>query len=502
MTKPDARNDAQNRPGLSAVGKQAEAGRNSVTPTGKSPEWLASLDAAFDACRIADDAVLSFHHHLRNGDAVLCAVLDAAARRGLKGLGIAASSIFPVHAPLVEHIRSGVVTRLWTGYMKGSVADAVSCGELPTVARLQSHGSRARALALGEIVVDVAFIGAPAADPAGNLTGAVGSAACGPLGYPQIDAAHAGKVVALVHEVHDAPLPRCEIDAADVDFAVRVDRIGDPAGIASGTTRIATDPVGLMIASRAAAVVAAAGHVRDGLSLQTGAGGSSLATASAVGDLMRKAGCQGSFLSGGICGPHVDLVRAGVFRKIWDVQCFDRAAVDSYASDPWHFAMSAARYASPLEPQSIASQLDVVILGASEVDRDFNINVTTAGNGRIIGGPGGHPDTAAGAKLAIATTRLTAGGYAKIVDRVGAITTPGADVDVLVTDLGISVNPRHAALERELRKGGVAIIPIETQVRMSAERAERGRVAPAGRVVAIVEDREGGVRDEIRATVT
>ena len=461
--------------------------------------WLDTIDAAFDACGITDGSVLSFHHHLRNGDAVICDVIDLAARRGLKGLGIAASSLFPVHAPLAEHIRAGVVTRLWTSYMNGPVAEAVSRGALDSVAILQSHGGRARAIAQAEIPIDVAFVAAPAADRAGNLTGAIGAAACGPLGYPQSDVAHARHTVAMVQEIHDAPLSRTEIAARDVDYAVQVPSIGDPTGIVSGTTRIASDETGLLIAERAAEVIAAAGLLRDGLSMQTGAGGASLATVAVMGERMRQRKVTGSFLSGGICGTHVALVREGLFQEIWDVQCFDREAVASYREDPWHHAMSAAKYASPLEPDSIASRLDAMILGAAEIDRDFNINVTTAGNGLIIGGPGGHPDTAAGATLSIATTRLTANGYAKVVDRVGTITTPGDDVDVLVTEAGVAVNPRRPALAQDLRDAGLPVLQVDEMIRLAAERATRKRIVPSGPVVAILEDRRGGIRDRIRA---
>ena len=68
-------------------------------------------DAAFPACEIRSGATLSFHHHLRNGDQVLNSVLAVAAARGLTDLTVAASSLFPVHAPLVEHMRRGVVLK-------------------------------------------------------------------------------------------------------------------------------------------------------------------------------------------------------------------------------------------------------------------------------------------------------------------------------------------------------------------------------------------------------
>ena len=70
-----------------------------------------SIRAAIEACGLRDGGVISFHHHLRNGDSVLNSVLDEIARMGLRNIRIAPSSLFPVHAPLVEHIRSGVVTR-------------------------------------------------------------------------------------------------------------------------------------------------------------------------------------------------------------------------------------------------------------------------------------------------------------------------------------------------------------------------------------------------------
>ncbi len=92
-----------------------------VCPFRGSEKLLHDIDSAFDACDIRSGAMLSFHHHLRNGDQVLNAVLSVAARRRLTDLGIAASSLFPVHAPLVEHMRHGVVTRISTAYAAGQL---------------------------------------------------------------------------------------------------------------------------------------------------------------------------------------------------------------------------------------------------------------------------------------------------------------------------------------------------------------------------------------------
>ena len=119
---------------------------------------LPSLRAAIEACGLRSGATVSFHHHLRNGDDVLRAVMAEIAALGLRDIRVAASSIFPVHAPLAEHMRSGVVTGIATGYMSGAVAEAVARGWLATPAVMQTHGGRARAIESGDLHIDVAFV--------------------------------------------------------------------------------------------------------------------------------------------------------------------------------------------------------------------------------------------------------------------------------------------------------------------------------------------------------
>jgi citrate lyase subunit alpha/citrate CoA-transferase len=463
---------------------------------------LRDIDAAFDACNIRDGATLSFHHHLRNGDQVLNQVLAVAARRGLKGLRIAPSSLFPVHAPLVEHMRSGVVTRLSTAYVAGPVAEALSRGVLATPVVMQTHGGRARVIESGELHIDVAFVAAPAADRRGNLSGAEGPAACGPLGYAMVDVQFADRVVAVTD--HLCPYPLCPIDISQekVDFIVSVDSIGDPKGILSGSTRSTTEPVGLQIASTAAQVIAASGLLCDGFSFQTGAGGVSIATSMYVKSLMSERRVQGSFGAGGVTGYLVDMLEAGLFRTVFDVQCFDLRAVESYRNDRRHQAMSASLYANPHNRGPLVEQLDAMLLGAAEVDLAFNVNVTTGSGGIILGGSGGHADTAAGAKLALVTTRLAASAGPKIVDRVGCITTPGETIDAVVTEAGVAVHPRRGDLRDRLKSAGIEVLTIEQLQAHARElspniRTEASPIADA-RVVGVVEYRDGQVIDVIR----
>jgi citrate lyase subunit alpha/citrate CoA-transferase len=461
---------------------------------------LDTISQAFEACAIRDGATLSFHHHLRNGDQVLNIVLAEAARRGLRGLTVAASSLFPVHEPLVARLRSGVVRRIFTAYMSGPVADAVSQGVLDVPVVMQTHGGRARAIEAGELPIDVAFIAAPAADRYGNLNGVSGPAACGPLGYAMVDAQHAAWVVAVTD--HIVGYPACPIDISQecADFVVRVDSIGDPRGILSGTTKPTTDPVGLRIAATATQVIEASGLLGSGFSFQTGAGGVSLAVAAELRSVLRRLKIQGAFAAGGVTGYLCDMLDEDLFRAIFDVQCFDLKAVDSYRRDPRHMAMSASMYANPASRGAVVDQLDTMILGAAEVDLDFNVNVTTGTTGRILGGSGGHADTADGSRLAIVTTRLMASGGPKIVDRVGCITTPGSTVDVVVTEAGIAVNPRREDLARRLRDAGLDVRPIEALRAAAGPAPAPVHASPAGRIVAVVEYRDGSVIDVVRAS--
>lgn len=457
------------------------------------------LDSVLKKLSLRDGSTLSFHHHLRNGDAVLLAVIDACARAGLRDLHIAASSIFPVHAPLVAHMERGVVTGLCTNFLSGPVAQAVSRGMLAKPVMLRTHGGRARAIADGALKIDAAFVAAPSADPLGNISGTEGPCACGVLGYPQCDVAHAAHVVAVTDTLVDFPVRAIQIGQDRVDHVALVPSLGDRSGILSGTTRPSDQPADLEIARLASAVIEASGLMVDGFSLQNGAGGASLATARTLGERMSARGIRGGFASGGITGFHVDMLEAGLFDALLDVQCFDLAAIDSFRHDPRHQGISASVYANPHRRGAVVDRLDAVVLGATEIDLDFNVNVTTRADGTIAGGSGGHADTAAGAKLAIVTTKLTAAGYPKIVPRVGTLTTPGATIDALVTDQGIAVNPCRPDLRERLTAAGLALRDIADLHRLAQQQSQRmPDPAREGDIVAMSEYRDGTLIDVIR----
>lgn len=456
------------------------------------------LTDALDRAALQDGATLSFHHHLRDGDDVMRQVLFACADLGLRDLHIAPSSLFPCHGALIPLLENGTVTRITTSYMTGPLANAVAVGALRHPALLQTHGRRAAAITSGRLPIDAAFIAAPAVDPHGNLSGAAGPQACGPLGYAMVDAAHAARVIA-VSDHTEKTLPRVCIPAHQVQGYARVSSIGTAARIASGTTARAPSAAGRTIAELTARLIAASGMMTDGMSFQTGAGATSLAVARALAPRMAGAGVTGDFASGGITGALVEMFHAGLFRRLRDVQAFDTAAVASYAADPEHLPMSADTYASPLRPDAIAHRLGVMILGAAEVDMGFNVNVTRASDGRIIGGSGGHSDTAEGARLPIVTTTLTAGRFPKLVQRLTCLTTPGDTIAAVVTEAGIAIHPSRPELRDRAARAGLPLTTLN-DLRRAAEThcPPAPKLHDTGRIIARTEDRHGAPQATLR----
>ena len=448
---------------------------------------------------LKDGMTISFHHHLRNGDMVAVMVLDAICELGIKDLNVNISSIFDTHAPFIEYIRDGVITGIETDYMGGVVGRAVSEGILEKPVTFRTHGGRPSDIIRGASPIDVAFIAAPTADCMGNCTGKTGPSACGSLGYAFADAMYAGKSVVITDNLVDYPLVDYSISEEYIDYVVTVDKIGEPSGIVSGTTKITKDPVGLVIADYAARAIDASGLLVDGFSFQTGAGGASLAAAKYLKDIMIRKNVKGSYGLGGITSYMVDMLQSGCFKALYDVQCFDLGAVESIRTNPCHMEVSGAHYASPTAKSSAVDSLDVVILGATEIDTDFNVNVHTDSNGYIMGGSGGHSDTAAGAKMSIIVAPLSRARLPIVVDKVLCKSTPGNTIDVLVTQRGIAVNPQRPELAERFTAACLPVVDIHDLKEMAEKLNGVPKKPQLGdRVVANVLYRDGSLLDTIR----
>ncbi|MDY6147102.1 MAG: citrate lyase subunit alpha [Peptoniphilaceae bacterium] len=462
------------------------------------PERIFSLEELLDRLSMHDGMTFGFHHHLRNGDFVLNRIMQEVHRRGWKDLTIAASSLFPCHEPLVAMMEDETITSIVTSYVSGPVAKAISQGKLKNPAQITTHGGRPRSILEGEFQLDIAFIAAPAVGEDGAISGSEGPSACGSMGYAVVDAQMADIVVAITdHPVKQVRKP--DIAAGYVNYILVVDSIGDPKGIVSGTTQVTKDPIGLKIARDTAQLIDSSGILKDGFSFQTGAGGISLAVADEVRKKMRRNAIQGSFGCGGITGYFVDMLEEGLFEDLYDVQCFDLKAIESSERNDHHHKISADQYANPDHPDHVAGKLDCVILGASEVDLAYNVNVTTGSDGLILGGSGGHADTATGAKLSIITTKLFNARISAIVDEVRTVTTPGEVIDAVVTEYGIAINPKRAdLLEKASRDPRLHLVTIEELYAIATRMTGIPKKRPQGDgIVAYSIFRDGTILDTL-----
>ena len=114
---------------------------------------------------------VSFHHAFREGDKVINYVMAKLAEKGLKGLTLASSSLMTCNAPLIEHIKNGVIRKIYTSGMRGELADAISHGLMEEPVQIHSHGGRVNLIEKGEINIDVAFLAVSCCDEYGNASG-------------------------------------------------------------------------------------------------------------------------------------------------------------------------------------------------------------------------------------------------------------------------------------------------------------------------------------------
>ena len=481
----------------------AQVGAKACRPQKSAPQredkLLPSIEAAIEACGLSDGMTISFHHSFRDGDRVVNRVLDACASAGVKDLRIFPTALFPVHEPVIEHVRSGVVSRI-EGSMNGPVGAFVSQGgKLAEPAVLRSHGGRWRAVEAGDVEIDVTFIAAPQADPYGNATGIRGTTPCGPISFSAVDAQYARHTVVVTNDLQPYPVHPMEIQHGWTDWVVEVDEIGDPASIVSGTLQLTRSPTNLRIARLTAEAVVASGAFVEGFSFQGGAGGISLAVTKYLGDAMERAGIVGSFGMGGGTRLLVDLLHRGLIRTILDGQAFDLDAIGSLRDDPAHVIIDPGFYANYDSRGCATYKLDAAFLGATEVDLDFNVNVNTHSDGQLLHGIGGHQDVAAGAGITLITVPSIRGRLPMILDRVTTVTTPGEVVDVVVTERGIAVNPRRGDLRERFLAAGLPVRSLE-EVKAEVERLVRPARKPVfgDEIVAAIEWRDGTVIDVVR----
>ena len=462
-------------------------------------KMVKDIHEALVKCHAHDGMTVSFHHHFRDGDLVVCMVMKEIQKMGLKDITISASSLGKAHDDLVPMIEDGTITNIESSGVRGKIGEAISHGKLKGLATMRSHGGRVRALVTGETHVDIAFIGAPTCDEYGNCRGIGGKTNCGVLSYSYVDGNQADYVVAITDCLVPFPNYPAHISMTKVDYVCVVDQIGIPEKIATGAAKPTTDQRKLLMAEYCTQVVANTPYFKDGFSYQTGVGGASIASTISLTKIMKERNIKMGFGVGGLTKPMCDLLDDGMVRILLDTQDFDLDAVNN-VKNPNHHRISAGAYANPMNKGAFVNKLDYVILAALEVDTHFNCNVVVGSDGVITGAQGGHPDTAQGAKCTIVIAPLLQGRIPAICTDVTTVTTPGESVDIVVTDYGVAVNPARPDLLEALQKADCVPLKTIEELRDIAYSivGEPEKVQFGDRVVGIIEARDGTIMDVVR----
>ena len=377
---------------------------------------LGSLEEAIRASALKNGMTISFHHSFREGDRIIGQVLTAIRALGIKGLRFAPSAVVNIKNPsIVDFVRDGTIDRIEASGIRGELGDAALAGEMEQPVILRTHGARPRAIEAGELQIDVAFIGASAADDYGNCTGQIGPNACGSLGYSFVDVQSAGCVIVITDNLVEYPCYPVSISQQYVDYVVKVDTIGDPVKIGAGAACLTKNPRDLMIAERTVDLISASRRFKNGFSFQTGAGAIPIAITKYLAQRMKERGVKASFALGGIPAAIIDMYDEGLVRVVVCSQSFDSVSARAIADRPGVIEIVNADYANAYSKGGYLNREDFGVLGALEVDTDFNVNILTGSSGKMMGGLGGGPDVAGGAAISIVTIPIIRGRTPSIV---------------------------------------------------------------------------------------
>ena len=458
---------------------------------------ITNLSDALKKCGIKDGSTLSFHHQLREGDHIINKTLGVVRDLGIRNIRVAQTAMFNIHEPLIDFIKDKIVDRI-EGSINGIVGDYISKNPLPFPVVLRSHGGRWGAIRQDELHIDIAIIAASASDEYGNCTGILGKHAFGPICYSNIDAQKADKVIVVTDNLVEYPCAFQEIEEGYVDFVVEVKNIGDPEKIISGTTKITENPIKQDIAHSCVKLMEAAGIIKNGMKYQSGAGGISLAVTKYLGEVMEEKKAVGDFAIGGITKHLIDIYENGRFKKLYFGQCFDYYSANYLSKHPEIPILNVGHYADPFSNSRSIDKLDTVVLGGTEVDINFNVNVNTHSDVRMLHGIGGHQDTASGASLTIITVPVYRKNNPIVREKVTNITTPGSVVDAIVTNEGIAINPKRHDLIDKI-KDKIDVTPIENLKNMAYEATGSPQEPEfTDEIVGIIKWFDGTILDVIR----
>jgi citrate lyase subunit alpha/citrate CoA-transferase len=194
------------------------------------------------------------------------------------------------------------------------------------------------------------------------------------------------------------------------------------------------------------------------------------------------------------------MLEEGLCAALIDGQAFDLDAVASISRNRNHVSTSPLFSYNYHARGNLINRLDVAVLGATEVDLDFNANVVTHSDGKLLHGIGGWQNCLF-SRCTILPIPAFRDRIPVIVDRVTTLCGPGELIDVIVTERGIAINPLRKDLLSAVHGSSLPIVTIE-ELKEEVEGICGG--APAKpelgeKVVAAIKWVDGTVIDCVRA---
>ncbi|MBU2492695.1 MAG: citrate lyase subunit alpha [Bacteroidetes bacterium] len=487
------------------IGKHKPSGRIAAPPIRSCADYpsdgnkiVKNLKEALKKAGLKNGMTISTHHHLRNGDVVTNLLFDTIKSMGIKNIRWFPSASFPCHQHLIKYLEDGTIHHI-EGSMNGPLGKFTTEGKMKGIGVLRSHGGRYQSIQDGEVHVDIAVIAAPTADPFGNATGDRGPSACGLLGFALADSEYADNVIVVTDNLVPFPCYPWQIQGNNVDTVVQVDSLGDPSKIVSGTTEITKSPDRLLIAEYVAQFMEDAGIMKNGFSFQAGAGGTNLAFAVYLKERMKEKGIKARFIRGGSTKYLVEMLEEGLTDYILDGQTFDLEGVRSMRENANHVNTSPFTSYNYHGKGNFASIIDAVVLGATEVDVNFNANVVSHSDGYLLHGIGGWQNCLF-SKCTILAIPSFRDRIPVIMDEVTTLCGPGELIDVIITERGIAINPKRKDLLKAVKNSKLpykTITEIQKEVYDICGGVPEKPKTDKNKVVAVIKWVDGTVLDSV-----
>jgi citrate lyase subunit alpha/citrate CoA-transferase len=216
----------------------------------------------------------------------------------------------------------------------------------------------------------------------------------------------------------------------------------------------------LLLAEWTAQFCAEAGLLKDGAGIQTGAGGTSLSVGLHFHEQLKNNQWKARFGFGGSTQYLVNMLEEGVMDYILDAQAFDLEAVRSVKENRNHIDLSVLQAYNYHSKGNYTSLTDIVILGATELDTNFNGNVVTHSDGLLLHGIGGWQNCLH-ARNVIIPVPLFRDRIPVIIDELTTLCGLGELIDIVVTERGIVINPLRTDLINRMKGSSLPIVSMQ-----------------------------------------